>query len=104
MLDGLRRLLGMNGNAPQKGEDEAAAMMSCDDVRSKIFEYIDLELDSDTAAAVKEHLDACPECYPRAQFEKHFVESVQRVTSQETAGPELRNRILDALSKELPEE
>jgi anti-sigma factor (TIGR02949 family) len=75
-------------------------MMSCEEVGSSIYEFIDQELDAETAAGVKRHLDACPDCYPMARFEKHFVESIRRVTNQQSASPDLEQRILDALAKE----
>jgi len=50
------------------------------------------------------HLDACPDCYPLAKFETKFVESIQRVTSEAKAAPDLQQRILEALAKEPPPE
>lgn len=104
MLERLKRLLGMTQAPHQNGDDSAAVMISCDDVRSSLFEYIDQELDPQTAAGVKMHLDACPECYPLARFEAKFVEAIQRVTSQVGAGKDLEQRILDALAEESPPE
>ena len=105
MLERLKRLLGMGSVESEKGMDPSSEMMSCDEVRSNLYEYIDQELDAETAAGVKRHLDACPDCYPLAKFETKFVESIQRVTSQASAGPDLQKRILDALAEEpAPEE
>jgi anti-sigma factor (TIGR02949 family) len=104
MLRGLKRLLGFSGNNHDGGGDSSSDMMSCEEVRSSIYEYIDKELDSETAAGVKRHLDACPECYPLAKFETRFIESIQRVTEESQASPDLQQRILDALAKEPTEE
>lgn len=100
MLEKLKRLLGMEKDQSQNGDDAPSAMMPCDEVRSNLYEYIDQELDAETAAGVKRHLDACPECYPLAKFETKFVESIQRVTDQASAGPDLQRRILEALAQE----
>jgi anti-sigma factor (TIGR02949 family) len=100
MLEGLKRVLGFTQNSPDDCKDSSSDMMSCEEVRSSIYEYIDQELDSATAAGVKKHLDACPECYPMAKFETRFIESIQRVTEQASASPDLQQRILEALAKE----
>ncbi len=102
MLDKLKRLLGRGTGHAENGQDSSSGVISCDEVRSNLYEYIDQELDSVSAARVKKHLDACPDCYPLAKFETKFVESIQRVTGQATAGPDLQRRVLDALAKEPP--
>ncbi len=100
MFDGFKRLFGLNGKSRASSNGSSSAMMSCEEVCSSIYEYIDRELDEETAAGVKRHLDACPECYPMARFERHFVESIRRVTDQASASPDLQQRILDALAKD----
>ena len=75
-------------------------MISCDEVRSRLFEYLDQELNQVSEEEVQRHLDACPQCYPRAAFERSFLESLRTAGEGQLAGPELKNRILQALAAE----
>jgi len=107
MFDAIKRLFGFgggNGSGAGSGAAEPCAdpsdMIPCAEANGHLLEYLDDELDPATAEAVRKHLEACPECYPRARFEEQFLESIRQVKSQEAAGPELRDRILEALARE----
>jgi len=79
-------------------------MIPCDEVRARLFEYLDEELDQVLANEVREHLDSCPQCYPRAAFEKNFLDAVRRTEDGRVAGADLKSRILEALAAEGTEE
>ena len=38
--------------------------MECEEVLIRLWEYLDQELGPKEAAAVRDHLDSCPGCYP----------------------------------------
>jgi len=106
MFDAIKRLFGFgrNGGEGDSSSEEPcgdhADLIPCGEANGHLLEYLDDELDPATAEAVRKHLEACPECYPRARFEEQFLESIRQVKSQEAAGPELRDRILEALAGE----
>ena len=47
-----------------------AREMSCEEVMSKLYEYLDSEIDSMTEADIDAHLHKCRECFSRAKFEE----------------------------------
>ena len=51
--------------------------MSCEDVLSKLFEYLDSELDGMTEADIDAHMHECRECFSRAEFERALKKKVQ---------------------------
>jgi anti-sigma factor (TIGR02949 family) len=93
--------MGSSGGSGPSGE-VAVAMISCDEAAARLFEYLDGELESMAEAEVRQHLEVCEACYPRAQFEKHFLEALRR--SQDQGGgrvsESLRARVLEALEEE----
>jgi mycothiol system anti-sigma-R factor len=74
-------------------------MISCDEATARLFEYLDGELDGVSEEEVRRHLDVCKACYPRAQFEKHFIEALGRSQKDGHASDELKGRILQALTE-----
>jgi anti-sigma factor (TIGR02949 family) len=97
VFDGLKKLFGFGGV-------NGVEMISCDEVRARLFEYLDEELDEALAEEVRRHLDACPQCYPRAAFERNFLDAVRRTEEGGVVGADLKNRILEALAAEGAEE
>jgi anti-sigma factor (TIGR02949 family) len=93
VFEGLKKLFGGRGG-------NGTEMIACDEVRSRLFEYLDRELDQVSEEEVRRHLDACPQCYPRAAFERRFLESLRTAGEGQLAGADLKNRILKALAAE----
>ena len=100
MFDAIKRLFGFGGDNGGTPAPDAGEVIPCAEANGHLLEYLDQELDPETAEAVRRHLEACPECYPRARFEEQFLESIRSVSSEQVAGPELRDRILEALARE----
>ena len=97
-FDRLKRLLGLsrgngNGGAPSGG------MIDCHEAAARLFEYLDGELDHVSQEEVRRHLEVCKACYPRAQFEKHFIEALGRSQRDGHASEELKGRILQAIAQ-----
>ena len=99
ILDALRRLF-RGANGPNGGDTSAGEMISCDEAAARLFEFLDGELESASQDEVRRHLDVCEACYPRVQFEKHFLEALGRSQSNGRASEDLRNRVLQALAEE----
>ena len=79
-------------------------MISCEEAAARLFEYLDGELDDASEEDVRRHLEVCKACYPRAQFEKHFIEALGRSQNNGHAPEELKGRILEAIAQGEAEE
>ena len=91
LLKKLQMMLGM-------GPDES--MPDCEEVLENLFEYLDGELGDLECSEIEAHLDACKRCYPRAEFERTFLEAVRRGQSGECCPDAVRASILAAIQSE----
>ncbi|MCH7563203.1 MAG: zf-HC2 domain-containing protein [Gemmatimonadetes bacterium] len=98
-FDSLRKLFGaIGGGENRHGADNG--MISCDEAKTRLFEFLDGELPEISHAEVERHVEVCKACYPRFQFERHFLDALQAAEERGTASPELRDRILKVLAEE----
>ena len=74
-------------------------MIDCDEAAARLFEYLDGELDDVSEDEVRRHLEVCKACYPRAQFERHFIEALGRSQNDGHISEELKERVLQALAE-----
>ncbi|OKL52927.1 mycothiol system anti-sigma-R factor [Bowdeniella nasicola] len=65
----------------------------CEEVRRRLDELIDAELEDDLCARLQRHVDACPECHEIADVEAHIRRTLRRACS-ERAPEQLRARVL----------
>ena len=80
--------------------ETAVAMIPCDEASARLFEYLDGELEGLSEEEVRHHLAICEACYPRVQFERHFLEALQRSQNGGRASASLRERVLEALAED----
>jgi mycothiol system anti-sigma-R factor len=110
-LESLKRLFGGAGqNGPSRGthgsegsgptSETAVAMIPCEEASARLFEYLDGELEDVSEEEVRLHLEVCEACYPRAQFEKHFLETLRRSRNGGQASESLRERVLQSLAED----
>lgn len=59
-------------------------MISCQDVITQLWDYLDGELPVERAAQIADHLAECARCYPQYRFEYAFLAAVAR---QRAHGP-----------------
>ena len=97
-FDRLKRMFGLSGGAGA-GSDPSGGMISCDEAVARLFEYLDGELDDMSQEEVRLHLEVCKACYPRAQFERHFLEALGRSQRDGHTSEELKGRVLQALAE-----
>ena len=71
--------------------------ISCEEVMSKLYAYLDREVDALTEADIDAHVHACRECYSRAEFEKALRRKVAATVDVEV--PEETRGRLEALIK-----
>ncbi len=65
---------------------------NCDDALERMYLYIDGELTTDSADAIKVHLDDCPPCWDAFHFEER-LKIVVRTRLQEEVPAELMMRL-----------
>ncbi|MDR6892740.1 mycothiol system anti-sigma-R factor [Falsarthrobacter nasiphocae] len=69
----------------------------CEDSRlQRIYEYLDGELSEEDLAAVKDHLDACPDCASQHDLECVIRAAVKR-SCEEAAPTSLKDRIIASI-------
>ncbi len=88
---------GSDDGAP---DENAVAMISCEEASARLFEYLDGELEGMPEEEVRLHLEACEACYPRVQFEKHFLEALRRSKGGGRASESLRERVIQSLAED----
>jgi mycothiol system anti-sigma-R factor len=76
-----------------------AAMIPCDQVIAKLWEYLDGELAGVDSEHVRAHLDVCSRCFPQYEFQGAYKVFVRRSAQQEIP-PALRRRIFAAILEE----
>ncbi len=70
----------------------------CAEVRRRVFEFLDDELDPGQSALIVEHLRVCRPCDGFFVFERSFLAVLRRRVPIDQAPPELRDRIRAALA------
>ena len=80
--------------------ETAVAMIPCDEASARLFEYLDGELEGVSEEEVRRHLEVCEACYPRVQFEKHFLEALRRSQDGGRVSEDLRDRVLRSLAED----
>ena len=71
--------------------------ISCEEVLSKLYAYLDNEVDAPTESDIDAHLHECRECFSRAEFEKALKKKVAAAT--EVATPDETRARLQTLIK-----
>lgn len=74
-------------------------MLSCEDVMDRLWEYLDGELDPETAGKVEKHLEVCQRCFPQYDFRRAFKELLSH-SGEGTVPPQLQRRVFEALLEE----
>lgn len=98
--DGGRRDEGAPGPPGDDGSDGPPGGISCEEALSRVYEYLDGELESETQERIHRHLEICRRCYPCFDFERLFLDYVREKAS---AG-ERREGLEEAVRRMLREE
>ncbi len=75
-------------------------MIPCEEAAARLFEYLDGELEGVSDEEVRLHLEVCEACYPRVQFEKHFLDALRRSQNGGRVSEDLRARVLQSLRED----
>ncbi len=73
-----------------------AMMMPCDQVISKLWEYLDDALDEVRTEKIREHLEMCARCLPQYNFELAFLALLKRNAHQPVPAS-LQRKVFEAL-------
>ena len=83
----------------RKGAAGPPGSIDCADVVAQLYEYIDEELDAETIAKIRKHLDLCKRCYPRYDFEKAFLRFITE-HGRTPAPAGLKRKVFQAILEE----
>lgn len=67
--------------------------MQCEEVLSRLWEYLDHELTPKETEGVRTHLQECPGCYPDFCCDRAFLELLARLRAGCSAPPSLMARV-----------
>jgi anti-sigma factor (TIGR02949 family) len=70
-------------------------MISCQEVITELWDYLDGELPPERATAIADHLAECARCYPQYRFEYGFLAAVAR---QRVQGPGPSPALIDKVA------
>ncbi len=73
-----------------------AMMLPCDQVISRLWEYLDGALNETQAGKIREHLEMCARCFPQYNFERAFLALLKRNAHQPVPAS-LRRNVFEAL-------
>ena len=71
--------------------------MNCNDCEEKLDRYVDRELSATEVEELKLHLEGCPPCADRYQFQSHLSRLVKVCCDQDKAPPAFREKLRQIL-------
>lgn len=72
--------------------------ITCEEAISRLFEYLDGELDSADKESIEHHLEVCRNCFGRAEFERRL--RAKLTEAAEVEAPEsLRTRVRGLIAR-----
>jgi anti-sigma factor (TIGR02949 family) len=74
-------------------------MLPCEQVRERLWAFIDGELAPRDAAAVQRHLEMCGRCFPEYDWQRAYARFM-RNTARRMVPAGLRRRVFEALLEE----
>ena len=76
---------------------EAGHGCNCEELRDRLYEFLDRELADSDAARLRRHVDECPSCHEAADAEQHIRQLLRR-SCTERAPQELRAKVVAQLT------
>lgn len=72
--------------------------INCRTAVSKLWDFLDAELDDQRMLEVQKHLAECSDCLPHADFNRRFLAALGEARSRNLMPPALRAQVLSALA------
>lgn len=73
--------------------------ITCSEVMSRLYAYLDSEVDDITELNIDEHLHECRECFSRAEFEKLLRTRIAQSGQNAETPPDVRDRLKNLIQK-----
>ena len=71
--------------------------IDCKSAVSKLWDYLDQELDEQRMREVQQHIENCSACLPHADFGKRFIHALNGARSRHLTPPAVRSQVMEAL-------
>ena len=71
---------------------------------SRLWEFLDGELEVAEAGAVRKHLEVCRRCYPKFDFQKAWFEHVRRASRPIEMSDDTRRRLFQSILEQEAED
>jgi anti-sigma factor (TIGR02949 family) len=71
----------------------------CDHVIAQLWEYLDGDLEGESAEGIQRHLDLCARRFPEYDFRRAYLRFMRRCSSQPVP-PDLRRRVFETILAE----
>lgn len=91
---------GTDGGRRDDGAAGPPGGIGCEEALSRVYEYLDGELESETQERIHRHLEICRRCYPCFDFERLFLDYVR----EKAAAGERREGLEEGVRRMLREE
>jgi anti-sigma factor (TIGR02949 family) len=72
--------------------------IDCTTAVSKLWDYLDQELDDARMLEVHQHIESCSACLPHADFGRRFLQALNRARSRHLTPPAVRSQVMAALA------
>ena len=79
-------------------------MADCNDTIERLYAYLDSVLDDHLRVEIDEHLNVCPDCQGRLEFEHSLKIAIRERSHEEPVSDDLRQRLLDCFNISLDDE
>lgn len=71
--------------------------ISCEEAVSRVYEFLDQEVDEEERERIRCHILKCERCYPFFNWERVFLETVKEKGSAPRPNPELKVKVRELL-------
>ena len=72
--------------------------IDCRTAVSKLWDYLDAELDDQRMRELERHLEECKDCLPHADFGRRFLQALNGARQRNLMPPALRAQVMSALA------
>ncbi|MEY2995272.1 MAG: mycothiol system anti-sigma-R factor [Actinomycetota bacterium] len=76
-------------------------MADCRDTLRELYSYLDDMLEESLRVQISTHLDECPDCQDRVEFEYTLKARIRARAAEEPLPESLRRRLLDCLDMDI---
>lgn len=75
--------------------------ITCQEALERLYEYLDGELEPESAEEVRHHVEVCDACYPEVKFTTQFRDALHRAAHGQPVTPDgLRQKVGQLLEEE----